>query len=168
MSQSKKSLEFEVHPLWKFIQNSFGMEEAFRMFGPYRGANIMPSLIDDYTYEVQMPLVLSNTNYLGVHFGGSLYSMCDPFFMFLLMRNLGEDYMVWDKSAKIDFLKTGKGTVKVKFHIPQSEIDAIKEILLTQKKIDRFYEAEVIDDDGSIVARVHKTLYIRKLKKEKS
>lgn len=165
MKEAKKLLEFKIHPLWKFIQDTFGMQEAFRMFGPYRGANILPTLIDDYTYEIKMPLVLSNTNYLGVHFGGSLYSMCDPFFMFLLMRNLGEDYMVWDKSAKIDFLKTGKGTVTARFHIPPSEIDTIIELMKTTKKTERFYETEIVDEDGTVVAKVQKSLYIRKLNK---
>ncbi len=160
MKSSK--LEYSVHALWAFLKEKFGMEEAFRMFGPYRGANIIPKEVDPYTYEVQMPLVLGNTNYVGTHFGGSLYSMCDPFYMFILMRNLGEKYIIWDKSARIDFLKPGRGTVKAIFYISPSEIDEVKQIVAKNKKTTRFYATEVIDEDGTIVARVEKELYIRR------
>lgn len=163
MNEKKRALEFNVNPLWKFLQETYGMEEAFRMFGPYRGASVNPKLVDKNTMEVSMPLVLSNTNYVGTHFGGSLYSMCDPFYMFILMGNLGDKYMVWDKSARIEFLKPGRGTVKVTFHIPDSELDEVRNILKTQKKVNRNYETEIIDDDGTIVAKVYKELYIRNL-----
>ncbi len=69
------------------------MEAAFQMFGPYRGAAIFPKIIDRNTVFVTMPLVVLNTNCVGTHFGGSLYSMCDPFYMFLLLENLGTDYV---------------------------------------------------------------------------
>ncbi|MCB1177708.1 MAG: DUF4442 domain-containing protein, partial [Leptospiraceae bacterium] len=135
---SKKGLDFSIHPLWNFLEEKFGMQEAFNLFSPYKGANIHPRIVDNFTYEVEMPLILSNTNYVGAHFGGSLYAMCDPFFMFLLMNNLGKNYIVWDKSACIDFLKPGKGTVKAIFHIPQSEIDYIIDYLKDKKKTTRF------------------------------
>lgn len=127
-------LEYKVNPLWHFLEQTYGFEQAFRMFKPYEGANILPKLLDQNTMVVTMPLILSNTNYVGTHFGGSLYSMCDPFFMFLLMMNLGKDYMVWDKGAKIDFVKPGEGTVTATFHIPNSEFEDLKELLKKRKK----------------------------------
>ncbi|MCU0823095.1 MAG: DUF4442 domain-containing protein [Leptospira sp.] len=157
----RKKIEYSVHPLWLFLRRSFGMDEAFKMFGPYRGANVIPKLIDPFTYEVEMPLVLSNTNYVGTHFGGSLYSMCDPFFMFILMENLGEDFIVWDKSAQINFLKPGKSTVKAKFHIPKEVIEEVRSEVLENKKMTRNFTADVFDSDGTHVARVEKELYIR-------
>lgn len=158
-----RKIEYSVHALWQFLRSTFGMDEAFKMFGPYRGANVIPKLLDNYTYEVEMPLVLSNTNYVGTHFGGSLYSMCDPFFMFLLIENLGSDYIVWDKSATIHFLKPGKGTVKAKFHIPPEEIEHVREIVKEKRKTTRNYTADVYDFDGTHVAKVEKELYIRAL-----
>lgn len=163
MKERKKALEFSVHPLWNFLRDNYGMEEAFRLFGPYKGASIKPQLLDERTIEVSMPLVLSNTNYFGTHFGGSLYSMCDPFYVFILMWNLGEGYMVWDKSAKIDFLKPGKGTVKAKFHISKTEIEEIRNIVQKQKKVNRTFKTEVIDGDGTIVAKIVKEIYIRRM-----
>ncbi|MCZ8156759.1 MAG: YiiD C-terminal domain-containing protein [Leptospira sp.] len=158
----KNKLEYSIHPLWQFLESKYGMEEAFRMFGPYRGANIIPKELDAFTYEVKMPLVLGNTNYVGTHFGGSLYSMCDPFFMFILMKNLGPDYIVWDKSAKIDFLKPGRGTMIALFQLSQEEIDEVKRIVAEKRKTTRFYQAEVKDETGMVVATIEKELYIRR------
>ncbi|TGM32172.1 DUF4442 domain-containing protein [Leptospira biflexa] len=157
-------LAYQVNPLWKFLEETYGFEEAFRMFKPYEGANILPKLIDQNTMVVSMPLIVSNTNYVGTHFGGSLYSMCDPFFMFLLMNNLGKDYMVWDKGAKIDFVKPGEGTVTATFHLPDSEFTDIKTILQKEKKTIRTYEVEVVGEDRKTVAKISKDLYIRRLR----
>jgi acyl-coenzyme A thioesterase PaaI-like protein len=160
--KQKNRLDFSVFPLWDFLGNTFGMEEAFKVFGPYRGANITPKIINKNTIEVSMPLVISNTNYVGAHFGGSLYSMCDPFFMFLLIWNLGENYIVWDKGAKIDFVNPGKGTVKVVFSLSDEEYETIRQIVKEKKKTIRFYHAEVLDEKGKVVATVEKELYIRR------
>lgn len=163
MSAGKKHLEYNIYPLWKFLEENYGLEEAFSIFGPYAGASIKPKLLDNHTIEVSMPLVITNTNYVGTHFGGSLYSMCDPFFMFLLMKNLGENYMVWDKSAKIDFLKPGRGTVTARFHIPKEEIENILSILKVQKKTIRTYQTQILDENKELIAEVSKELYIRKI-----
>ena len=141
------------------------MEEAFRLFGPYRGASILPTVVDDYTMEVRMPLVISNTNYVGTHFGGSLYSMCDPFYMFILIGNLGPEYIVWDKSARVEFLRPGTGEVRATFHIPPEEIQTVRDIVERERKTTRQYTVEVIGEQGEVVARVEKELYIRKPRK---
>ncbi len=159
-----RRLEQSVFPRWQKLQEEFGFDAAFTQFGPYVGANVIIRTIDQYTVESSMALSETNTNYVGTHFGGSLYSMCDPFFMFLLMQNLGEGYMVWDKAAAIDFVKPGVGTVTARFHIPEAELEAIRGCLAKVKKLDRIYECEVKDEQADVVARMRKTLYIRRLK----
>ena len=160
-----RKLEQQVFPRWAQLKAQHGFDEAFTQFGPYVGAGIKIRTIDEHTVESSMALVESNTNYVGTHFGGSLYSMCDPFFMFLLMQNLGEGYIVWDKAATIDFIKPGTGTVTARFHIPPAEIDEIKTALKAVKKMDRIYECEVRNESGETVARMSKTLYIRQMKR---
>jgi acyl-coenzyme A thioesterase PaaI-like protein len=160
---NQKEKIFQINPLWKFLKDTHGMEAAFECFGPYRGASISPKIIDRHTVEVLMPLVIDNTNYVGTHFGGSLYSMCDPFFMYIMMENLGENVIVWDKSARIDFIKPGKGTVRALFHIPPEEIDHVKGILETAGKTIRDYYVEIKGEDGEIVAKVYKQLYMRNM-----
>jgi acyl-coenzyme A thioesterase PaaI-like protein len=158
-------LKQTVFPRWQRLSEDLGFDAAFSEFGPYAGANITVRSIDRYTVESSMTLVESNTNYVGTHFGGSLYSMCDPFFMFLLMKNLGPGYMVWDKAATIEFLKPGTGKVTARFHIPEGEFDALRTELERTKKLDRVYVCEVKDEQGAVVARVTKTLYVRRMKK---
>ena len=157
-----QSMEYKVNPLWQFLSENYNFEEAFNIFGPYAGANIKVRVIDKRTVESSMTLVLTNTNYVGSHFGGSLYSMCDPFFMFLLMANLGSEYIVWDKSASIDFLRPARGTVKALFHIPSDEIERIKSVVDRQRKMDWETSCEVLAEDGKPVASLKKVLYIRR------
>lgn len=145
-----------------FLQEHYSWEEAFSIFGPYAGAHIRVRRIDKNTMETYMPLVLGNTNYVGTHFGGSLYSMCDPFFMFILIENLGPEYIVWDKAAVIEFLKPGKGTVTARFHIDDTELQKVREIVAEKRKTDREYICEVKDENNQVIARMKKTLYIRK------
>lgn len=154
-------INFSIYPHWQFLLENFSHREAFSFFGPYAGANIQPYRKDDNTFIISMPLVPTNTNYVGTHFGGSLYSMCDPWFMFLLIDKLGEDYIVWDKSATIEFVKPGKGTVKAEFHINDEEIEEIKSIIAEKRKTTREYRVDVSDENNDIVARVTKILYIR-------
>ena len=77
--------------------------------------------------EVELRYTWFNKNLFGTHFGGSLYAMCDPFFVFILLFNLGKEYIVWDKSASIDFVKPGKGTMRAVFEISPERIDEIRE-----------------------------------------
>src|SRR3546814_16237242 len=67
-----------------------------------------------------------NRNYVGTQFGGSLYSMVDPFFVLMLMENLGRDYIVWDKAANIEFVSPGRGAVYADFAISARLLDEIR------------------------------------------
>lgn len=160
-----RKIEQSVFPRWEQLSTELGFDKAFEHFGPYAGANVKIHTIDKYTVETSMALIETNTNYVGTHFGGSLYSMCDPFFMFILMENLGKEYIVWDKAASIEFVKPGLGTVTARFHIAPEEFTALKAELAKVRKLDRIYQCEVKDESGDVVARMTKTLYIRLMKK---
>ena len=112
--------------------------------------------------EVTMKLRPWNRNFVGTHYGGSLYSMCDPFYMLLLIKNLGPEYIVWDKAAGIRFRKPGKGTVRAEFRLTDAQLDDIREQLKTLPKYEPIYTVEVKDGSGDLVAEVQKTLHIRK------
>src|SRR5215468_3926802 len=94
-----------------------GMRRIFNWWPPFRGAGIRVREIapDFRSATVELRMRLLNRNYVGTHFGGSLFSMTDPFFMILMMRNLGPEYIVWDKSACVRFLKPARGTVTASF-----------------------------------------------------
>ena len=119
---------------------------------------------DAYTIKVKMPLTRFNFNAVGTHFGGSLYAMCDPWLMLILMHHLGRDYIVWDKAAAIQFVKPGKGTVYATFHIPPETIAAIRAQADAGEKLEPVFNVDVIDGAGDVIARVEKRLYVRKQK----
>ncbi len=132
------------------------------LWPPYLGAGIrVRASADLRTFDVRMKLRLWNRNYVNTHFGGSLYSMCDPFFMLILVQALGRGYVVWDKAATIRFRRPGKGTVRATFHIPQERVEEIRAAADRGEKIEPVFTAEVLDEQGEVVAEVEKLLYVR-------
>lgn len=142
------------------------LQRFIRFYPPFLGAGIRVHRISEdlRTIEVHMPLRFWNKNYVGTHFGGSLYTMCDPFFMLILINNLGPDYIVWDKAAAIRFKKPGKGLVKAIFHVPEERIEEIRAQADAQGKIEPQFQTVVTDADGNVIAEVDKLLYVRKRK----
>jgi hypothetical protein len=112
--------------------------------------------------NVEMTLRPWNRNFVGTHYGGSLYSMTDPFYMLMLIANLGSEYIVWDKAAHIRFRKPGKGKVRAEFRLTDAQLDDIREQLKTLPKYEPTFLVEVKDDSGDVVAEVQKVLHIRK------
>ncbi len=134
------------------------------IYPPYWATGIVVRKVsaDFREIVVEMKKRFYNRNYVNTHFGGSLYAMVDPFYMLMLMQILGKQYIVWDKSARIDFLKPGKGLVRARFVI---EDDLISEILQNTARGEKFLPElpiDVTDEEGDTVCRVFKTLYIRK------
>lgn len=117
---------------------------------------------DDFTcFEVELRSRWYNRNLFGTHFGGSLYSMCDPFYVFIVTMNLGRGYIVWDKSAAIEFLKPAKGTILGIFEIDKSRLEEIRGEVDELGKNTYHFEAELTDETGLVVARVNKEVYVR-------
>ena len=141
-----------------------------RVYAPFVGAGIRVTKVtpDFREMEVKMKLSWYNKNYVGTHYGGSIYSMTDPFYMVMLIQILGRDYVVWDKTARIEFLKPGKTELCAKFCIS----DQVLEDILSKTKDGNRYVAQfgidVIDTSEEIVAKVDKTIYIRRKQKSQS
>jgi len=133
-------------------------------YPPLFGAGIRSRKIDERTIKIEMKLTKFNRNIVGVHFGGSLYAMCDPWFMLILMHLLGTDYIVWDKAASIQFLRPGRGRVTATFYIPPERVDEIR-AAAESGKVEPLFTVDVLDDEGQAVARVEKLLYVRKKSK---
>lgn len=103
-----------------------------------------------------------NRNYVGTHFGGSLFAMTDPWYMLLLLHRLGPDYLVWDRRAAIEFIAPGRGTVKADFRLSEERLaQIIDETRDGDKHLARF-QIDVTDEAGELVATVDKTVYIRR------
>ena len=136
---------------------------GLNLYPPYLGAGIRVREIspDFRRVRVRMGLGWYNRNYVRTQFGGSLYSMTDPFFMLMLMQLLGRDYIVWDKAASIDFISPGKGPVHAEFRVDDELLAQIRQHTADGDKYLPELRVEVRDDEGTLVAIVHKTLYIR-------
>lgn len=103
-----------------------------------------------------------NRNYVGTHFGGSLFAMTDPFWMLLVKERLGRDHYVWDQAGSIEFLKPGRGTVSADFELDDATVEAFREATAGGDKYLHWFQTEVVDGQGDTVARVRKQVYARR------
>jgi len=156
IAQFLKKNAHNLPPAWLMRIGNF--------WSPFRGAGIkIVHVSSDYRHmTIKMKLRWFNKNYVGTHFGGSLYAMTDPFYMMMFINNLGTDYIVWDKGACIDFVKPGRGTVTVEFTLTESLISEVKLKADTLGKYVFDMPVEIKDENNDIVAKVNKTIYVRK------
>ncbi len=144
--------------------NSRRFRRLINIYPPYLGAGVrVVHIAEDFREaRVEMPLRWYNRNYVGTHFGGSLYSMVDPFFMLMLIQILGPEYVVWDKAAEIEFLKLGRGTVSAHFVVEDARLEEIRRATASGDKFLPTWTVDVRNERDEVVARVRKTLHIRK------
>ncbi|WP_339754196.1 DUF4442 domain-containing protein [Algoriphagus aquimarinus] len=140
------------------------MIRAVNWYPPFLFSGIkVVDFADDFSmFRTRLKLTWFNRNLMGTAFGGSLYAMCDPFFMFILLIQLGEEYIVWDKTASIEFVKPGKGTVYAEFKLSQAQISEIKIAVDRDGKGVFEFPCEVIDSAGNIIAKLKKGVYVRR------
>lgn len=140
------------------------LRRVFNLWPPYlfAGVRILHIAEDWRAADVEMRLHWWNRNYVGTHFGGSLFSMTDPFWMLLVLNALGRDYIVWDRAATIDFLKPGRGTVRAAFRLEEARLEEIRAATASGEKYRPWFETEVTDGEGKVIARVRKQLHVRR------
>lgn len=144
----------------------FVFKGLLNIWPPYLGSGIhIDTISSDYRYmKVSLKRAFYNTNYVGTQYGGSIYSMTDPFYMFMFMHNLGSDYYVWDRAASIQFLKPGKTRLSVEFRIDGEILDKVRKETENGDKYVFELPARVYSETGELVAEIVKTLYVRKKK----
>ena len=140
------------------------LKRILNLYPPYLGAGVKVTYISEYWRElhVSMSLRWFNRNAVGTHFGGSLYSMVDPHLMLLLMQLLGKEYLVWDKAANIEFIKASKRKVTSVINVSNKDLEIIKNNTDNGEKHFSNFIVEIRDEDNDLVARVKKTIYIKK------
>jgi acyl-coenzyme A thioesterase PaaI-like protein len=143
---------------------------AVNLWPPYAGAGIrVRSIAPDFReFVVEMPLRHYNRNAFGTHFGGSLYAMADPFFVLMLCRNLGPDYVVWDRSACIDFIATGRSRVRAVLKLRDEDLQSIRSMTENGSKHLHLFHADVVDAEDLLVARIEKLVYVRRRRTPKA
>ena len=132
------------------------------------GAHVSYLSNDFREIQVTLPLNWRTRNYVGTTFGGSIYGALDPIYMLMLIKNLGPEYIVWDKTATVHFKKPGRTALCAKFLLTAKELSDIQDELTRSRSIERKYLVDLIDDRNVVHASVEKVIYIRKRGNSKS
>ena len=134
------------------------------LWPPFLFTGIRVQHLDGRWREVRVALRLRpwNRNYVGTQFGGSLFAMTDPFWMLLMMKRIGPGYVVWDRAATIDFIAPGRGDVFARFVLDDARVAAFRAAAESGSKHVEWFEVDVVDGTGRVVARVRKQLYVRR------
>ena len=128
----------------------------------FSGISILEISKDFRHAKVRLKKKTLTSNYVGTLFGGSLFAMTDPFYMVMIINNLGKNYIVWDKRSEIEYVSPGMETVFAEFHIWDEELDEIKREVASAGMYLKWFEVDIKSSDGTVVAIVKKQIYIRK------
>ena len=89
-----------------------------------------------------------------------MFSASDPIYMFQLINILGDDYIVWDKSSEIKFLRPGKSTLYYDFEITDELLQTIKDETAQNGSYVFQLPVELTDTNGNVSCLVSKTMYV--------
>jgi len=149
----------------KYIGKDKLLKYGFNLSPMYRRstARIIRVSKDLLNVQIKLPISYKNKNYVNSIFGGSLFSSVDPIPMVQLINIIGNDYVVWDKSAEIYFRKPAKENLFAEFIYTNVEIDEIKNRLRNENEIDIVKITSLTNKEKTIVyCEVKKTIYIAK------
>lgn len=113
-----------------------------------------------HTVKIEIPLNYKNANYVGSIFGGSLFAATDPIYMIQLVQILGNDYIVWDKAATINYKKPARSKALATFEFSIDEIESIKLEVAKSQKMDFIKHLNIVSEKGEVFAELEKTMYI--------
>jgi acyl-coenzyme A thioesterase PaaI-like protein len=152
------------HPLQALMTSHAGMRRMLNIWPPFlfSGISILEISKDFRHAKVRLKKKAVTSNYVGTLFGGSLFAMTDPFYMLMIMKNLGSQYIVWDKSSEIEYVSPGKATVFAEFFVSDSDLDEIKREVENNGKYLKWFDVDIKTVDGTLVAIVKKQIYVRK------
>lgn len=80
--------------------------------------------------------------------------------MIQLMNILGDNYVVWDKSATINFKRPAKETVFSEFIFSEEDLNLIKTEVSENGEFNLVKTPKIVDKNGTIIAELSKTIYI--------
>jgi acyl-coenzyme A thioesterase PaaI-like protein len=81
-------------------------------------------------------------------------------YMLMLINILGKDYVVWDKSANIKFVRPGKSTLYAQFLLTPEYITTMKSEVNAAGEMDYQLDVELKDAEGQVIAVAQRTLYV--------
>ena len=137
---------------------------GFNFFPAFRGTGGRVTYIAaDWTeIRVTIPLNWRTRNYVKTIFGGSMYGAVDPFYMFMLIKLLGPEYVVWDKTAAIRFRRPGRERLFARFVITMEDLDEIRNAVAASPngKYEKSYTVNLTSKSGEVHAIIDKGIHI--------
>ena len=127
----------------------------------FSGIRVKRFATDWTSATVELHVNVLTRNYVGTAFGGSMSAMTDPYYFMLVMHQLGRDYIVWDTRGEIEFLKPGRGVLTAHFEVPASKVQELRERARGGARVLEWFETEITDREGTVVARVRREVYVR-------
>lgn len=157
-------------PFGKLVKDTRVYRHGMNLWPPFWGAGVhIAEIAPDWSkVVVQLRWRRTTRNAVGTQFGGSVFAMTDPFWMIMLLHELGRDHVVWDKAAEIDFVNPGRTRLTATFEIGPAVIDEIRTAAADNSKVLRWFDLDVVDDDGTVVAHIRKQVYIRRKRPKNS
>lgn len=159
MSFYKKAAEFgmKFFPKHKLYRYGFNWSPMYRR----STAKVIHVSEDLLEVDIRIPISYKNRNYANSIFGGSMFSAVDPIPMVQLINILGNDYIVWDKSAEINFKRPALENLFAEFRFSKTEIEKIKENVKDKGEVFISKKIDLTSQDKSkVFCEVEKVVYI--------
>ena len=152
----------DISPTW--------VRRLINFWPPLLFAGIRVRIIADDWRQVEVELRLRwwNRNAVGAMFGGSLFSMTDPFYPLMLQHNLGPGYAVWTKSATVEFIAPGRRLARGSFRLSEAEVLGIVAATDGGESCCPAFVTEIVDHKGALLARVNAIVYVKRKRAKSS
>lgn len=153
-----------VGSIKKLLSSARAMRWGMNIWPPFlfTGVRIQHISADFRVARIKLVKTPFTTNYFGTQFGGTMFSMVDPFWAFMLYRNLGSEYVVWDRRGEIDFESPGRTSLYAQVVLTEEIIADIRTRADSGEKVLPWFEVELLDRSGALVAKARKQVYVRK------
>jgi hypothetical protein len=126
------------------------------------GGKVMHISEDFMHLRVKLALTWRTRNIMGTIYGGSMYASTDPFYMLMLMRILGKDYVVWDKGCSFRFKRPAKETIYADFVITPQMLNDLRTQVESQGETTVTWPLQYKSKDGTVYVEFEKMLYVAK------
>lgn len=141
----------------KLFKYGFNLSPMYRR-STARITNVSKDLLN---IRIKLPISYKNKNYVNSIFGGSMFSAVDPIPMVQLINLIGEDFVVWDKAAKIFFKRPAKESLYADFTYTVEELEEIKSKVAQENEFEFIKITSLTNKDKTIVySEVRKTIYV--------
>ncbi|MEO1514095.1 MAG: DUF4442 domain-containing protein [Bacteroidota bacterium] len=111
--------------------------------------------------RIKLPISYKNRNYVNSIFGGSMFSAVDPIPMVQLINLIGDDFVVWDKSAEVSFKRPAKEDLYATFEYSQQELADIKQQVAKAQEIEIVKTTRLTNkEESKVFCEVKKKIYV--------